>query len=125
MFSMCSELIPRARIPDARIPQHMQPCTQVSHIHFIVESFFALEQQLLRDFVLRTNTKAFSKSGTKIIRTLYDLLRWLIWRSESILLPPLFYLIAAEKEKVRNFWKSCRLPKINSCQDNTVHPLVV
>ena len=26
MFSMCSELTPRARIPDTRIPQLMQPC---------------------------------------------------------------------------------------------------
>ena len=25
MFSMCSELSPRARIPDTRIPQLMQP----------------------------------------------------------------------------------------------------
>ena len=27
MFSMCSELTPRARIPDTRIPQLMQPCS--------------------------------------------------------------------------------------------------
>ena len=26
---MCSELTPRARIPDTRIPQLMQPCTQI------------------------------------------------------------------------------------------------
>ena len=26
MFSMCSELTPRARNPDIRIPQLMQPC---------------------------------------------------------------------------------------------------
>ena len=26
MFSMCSELTPRAHIPDTRIPQLMQPC---------------------------------------------------------------------------------------------------
>ena len=31
MFSMCSELTPRARIPDTRIPQLMQPCAQVLH----------------------------------------------------------------------------------------------
>ena len=29
MFSMCSELTPRARIPDTRIPQLMQPCSTV------------------------------------------------------------------------------------------------
>ena len=28
MFSMCSELTPRARIPDTRIPQFMQPWSQ-------------------------------------------------------------------------------------------------
>ena len=27
MFSMCSELTPRAHIPDTTIPQLMQPCT--------------------------------------------------------------------------------------------------
>ena len=27
MFSMCSELTPRARILDTRIPQLMQPCS--------------------------------------------------------------------------------------------------
>ena len=26
MFSMCSELTPRAHVPDNRIPQLMQPC---------------------------------------------------------------------------------------------------
>ena len=30
MFSMCSELTPRARIPDSRIPQFMQPCIYVN-----------------------------------------------------------------------------------------------
>ena len=29
MFSMCSELTPRARIPDTRIPQLMQPCFRI------------------------------------------------------------------------------------------------
>ena len=28
MFSMCSELAPRAHIPDTRIPQLMQPCSE-------------------------------------------------------------------------------------------------
>ena len=28
MFSMCSELTPRARIPDTRLPQLMQPCEE-------------------------------------------------------------------------------------------------
>ena len=32
MFSMCSELTPRARIPDTRIPQLMRPCSTVSFL---------------------------------------------------------------------------------------------
>ena len=31
MFSMCSELTPRAPIPDTRIPQLMQPCAYPNH----------------------------------------------------------------------------------------------
>ena len=31
MFSMCSELTPRARIPDTRIPQLMQPWMLLPH----------------------------------------------------------------------------------------------
>ena len=30
MFSMCSELSPRASIPDTRIPQFMQPCPPIT-----------------------------------------------------------------------------------------------
>ena len=32
MFSMCSELTPRAHIPDTRIPQLMQPCPFLARI---------------------------------------------------------------------------------------------
>ena len=32
MFSMCSELTPRAPVPDNRIPQLMQPCLTPSPI---------------------------------------------------------------------------------------------
>ena len=31
MFSMCSELTPRVRIPDTRIPQFMQPWSALIH----------------------------------------------------------------------------------------------
>ena len=34
MFSMCSELTPRAHIPDTRIPQLMQPCFQ-DNVHLV------------------------------------------------------------------------------------------
>ena len=33
MFSMCSELTPRARIPDTRIPQLMQPWQAMDYIN--------------------------------------------------------------------------------------------
>ena len=33
MFSMCSELTPRAHIPDTRIPQLMQPCLVYASLH--------------------------------------------------------------------------------------------
>ena len=33
MFSMCSELTQRARIPDTRIPQFMQPWAGRRHMH--------------------------------------------------------------------------------------------
>ena len=32
MFSMCSELTPRARILDTRIPQLMRPCLDVGRL---------------------------------------------------------------------------------------------
>ena len=35
MFSMCSELTPRARIPDTRIPQLMQPCQGIRSLLWI------------------------------------------------------------------------------------------
>ena len=37
MFSMCSELTPRAPIPDSRIAQFMQPCVQ-PYMYFIKSS---------------------------------------------------------------------------------------
>ena len=48
--------------------------------------------------------------------------RWFIWRSESIILPPLFYLLAAEKEQLRTFGRWCTA---KFCWNNSVHPLVV
>ena len=48
--------------------------------------------------------------------------RWFIWRSESIILPPLFYLLAAEKEQLRTFGRWCTA---KFCRNNSVHPLVV
>ena len=40
MFSMCSELTPRARIPDTRIPQLMQPCVlHVSCVLHVIREF--------------------------------------------------------------------------------------
>ena len=35
MFSMCSELAPRAHIPDTRIPQLMQPCLDAFQLNLV------------------------------------------------------------------------------------------
>ena len=40
MFSMCSELTPRARIPDTRIPQLMQPCLGTMRLNYILQDRF-------------------------------------------------------------------------------------
>ena len=48
----------------------------------------------------------------------------MIWRSESIILPPLFYLIAAEKEQLKTFGRWCT-SKFQFCRNNSVYPLVV
>ena len=45
--------------------------------------------------------------------------RWMILRTESIVLPPFFYILAAEKEKLNTFWRNC------TGKNNPVHPLVV
>ena len=50
MFSMCSELTPRAHIPDTGIPQLMQPCTgamSYTTIHYAV-SWVAMSYSLRR-----------------------------------------------------------------------------
>ena len=40
MFSMCSELTPRARIPDTRIPQLMQPCLHMQSMQFLKQAIW-------------------------------------------------------------------------------------
>ena len=45
MFSMCSELTPRARIPDTRIPQFMQPWSSSPynhHHHHVITILFVM-----------------------------------------------------------------------------------
>ena len=54
----------------------------------------------------------------------WPMLRWMIWRSESIVLPPLFYLLAAEKDQLKTFGSWC-ICKCRFWQNNSVHPLVV
>ena len=49
MFSMCSELAPRAHIPDTRIPQLMQPW-QVDPISVISNNYNIYERSRQGDF---------------------------------------------------------------------------
>ena len=52
MFSMCSELTLRARIPDTRIPQVMQPCRQTG-FKMLVE-YYTWWNMSVRAFYLKT-----------------------------------------------------------------------
>ena len=50
----------------------------------------------------------------------------MIWRSESVILPPLFYLVASEKEKLKPFSKCCcRCFGFTQKTNNSVYPLLV
>ena len=48
-------------------------------------------------------------------------LRIVVWKSLSTIAPPLFYIVAAEKERL----KLCRMPSVSFCTNNNVHPLVI
>ena len=55
MFSMCSELTPRARILDTRIPQLMQPCpTHRAERLFLAKVHLAPSHQKLNMFQIFT-----------------------------------------------------------------------
>ena len=47
MFSLCSELTPRARIPDTRIPQLMQPWYNAMYLYTMLVHLVQLLQQAL------------------------------------------------------------------------------
>ena len=63
MFSMCSELTPRARIPDTRIPQLMQPWRQETHLSRGVGAAGYLDLGHL--YVFKQKVKAFVHLSTK------------------------------------------------------------
>ena len=48
-------------------------------------------------------------------------LRIVVWKSLSTIAPPLFYIVAAEKDRL----KLCKMPSVSFCSDNNVHPLVI
>ena len=65
MFSMCSELTPRARILDTRIPQLMQPCT---HRCLMIDSTMAKKfhffyMSIYRNAKSRSEYESFSDLG--------------------------------------------------------------
>ena len=58
----------------------------------------------------------FPRPNLKVLPWMkHFILRWMIMRSGSIVLPPLFYVIAAEKDRLKKFWGL----------NNSIHPLVV
>ena len=73
MFSMCSEFTPRARIPDSRIPQLMQPCESV-------EFFGQIEM------AKRIDRKTLTESIDRDISVIFDFRNlfknidyWILW----------------------------------------------
>ena len=88
MFSMCSELTPRARIPDTRIPQLMQPCLPgsqwpghrgtfsfdaVDRPSFTIYSKFDNESDVLSH--LQRESMIEGKQGSLILEK-----AWTLWR---------------------------------------------
>ena len=59
MFSMCSELTPRARIPDTRIPQLMQPCWAR-----IVYKMYSLDKTFVRKCKTQIGAKTHIKCSS-------------------------------------------------------------
>ena len=50
-----------------------------------------------------------------------DSLRIVVWKSLSTIAPPIFYIVATEKESFKDTLKLCRMP----CSNAAVHPLIV
>ena len=50
-----------------------------------------------------------------------DSLRIVVWKSLSTIAPPIFYIVAAERETFKDMLKLCRMPRRNAA----VHPLIV
>ena len=48
-------------------------------------------------------------------------LRIAAWKCLSTIAPPIFYIVAAEKDTL----KLCRIPSLSLCTDTAVHPLIV
>ena len=75
MFSMCSELTPRAPIPDSRIAQFMQPCLYIYlglhlfHLDWDWESFKISSCPLSSIHTCKTNRRKPEKSDWKKRRT--------------------------------------------------------
>ena len=65
MFSMCSELTPRAPIPDSRIAQFMQPCLTLDQNSFIARIvcpvLYIIVCQNCVQFVWLSNEQVFSE----------------------------------------------------------------
>ena len=49
--------------------------------------------------------------------------RLAIWKASSTILPPVFYLAAAEKERVKEWWRGVRARLGGS--DDTVYPITI
>ena len=67
MFSMCSELTPRACIPDTRIPQLMQPCPQKQELSIYLRPIWNFNKIII-DWPQLVCFWAFSSHHPPLIR---------------------------------------------------------
>ena len=66
MFSMCSELTPRARIPDIRIPQLMQPCVN-DVLGMLLNKLFDMSQNIGLRLIWAAGISQLSRWSQKIV----------------------------------------------------------
>ena len=102
MFSMCSELTPRAPIPDTRIPQLMQPCLveywqfvvmQCFHFTYFVESLYVFQETSYPEDFAKPASMDRSHVTAKSVHRVRNVLAGLLLLSHSLLIQILPHLL--------------------------------
>ena len=66
MFSMCSKFTPRARIPNTRIPQLMQPCVN-DVLGMLLNKLFDMSQNIGLRLIWAAGISQLSRWSQKIV----------------------------------------------------------